>query len=282
MRFVTGRHVEVDDTRLWIVEEGEGLPLIVLHGGPGLDHTMFRPFLDPLAEDLRLIYVDERSQGRSDPAPPETWTLERQAADVTALATSLGLDEYAVLGHSYGAFIALQHAADFPGAAAKSIISDGAPAARYLEAIEGELENFEPVELRKQVADSWAREADAHTQEESRQILIDQMPFHFADPRDPRIAGLDFPDMVFAPDVLQASATSEYGGIELEDRLGDIPQPVLVLCGRHERTCPLAASEAMAAGIPDARLVVFEHSAHMAFVEEQDAYLAAVREFLLG
>ena len=88
--------------------------------------------------------------------------------------------------------------------------------------------------------------------------------------------------MVFAPDVLRASASAEYGGIEVEDRLASIPQPVLVLCGRHERTCPLEASEAIAAGIPDARLVVFEHSAHMAFVEEPDAYLAAVREFLLG
>jgi proline iminopeptidase len=282
MRFVTGRHIEVDDTRLWIVEEGEGLALIVLHGGPGLDHTMFRPFLDPLAGDLRLIYVDERSQGRSDPAPPETWTLERQAADVTALAKALDLDDYAVLGHSYGAFIALQHAVDFPGAAVRTVISDGVPSARFLEAIEGELERFEPIELREQVAGSWARETEAQTQEESRQILVDQLPFHFADPRDPRIAEVDFADMVFAPDVLRASASADYGGIELEDRLGSIPQPVLVVCGRHERTCPVAASEAMAAGIPDARLVVFEHSAHMAFIEEQDAYLAAVREFLLA
>ena len=280
---MTGRHVAVDDTRLWIVEEGDGLPLIVLHGGPGLDHTMFRPYLDPLAGDLRLIYVDERSQGRSDPAPPETWTLERQAADVSALAGALELDEYAVLGHSYGAFIALQHAADFPGAAVRTIVSDGAPSARFLAGIETELENFEPVELREQVAASWADEATAQTQDESRRIMADQLPFHFADPRDSRIdemaASLDA--MVFAPDVLRAAATADYGAIEVEDRLASIPQPVLVLCGRHERTCPLAASEAIAAGIPGARLVVFEHSAHLAFIEEPEAYLAAVREFLL-
>ena len=187
-----------------------------------------------------------------------------------------------MLGHSYGAFIALQHAADFPGAAARTIVSDGVPSARFLEAIDGELENFEPVELREQVASSWAREATISTQEEAREILIDQLPFHFADPRDPHIAEVDFADMVFAPDVLNASSTAEYGGIDVEDRLASITQPVLVLCGRHERTCPLAASEAIAAGIPDARLVVFEHSAHMAFVEETDAYLAAVREFLLS
>lgn len=279
---MTGRHVPVDDTRLWVVEVGEGRPLIVLHGGPGLDHTMFRPSLDALAEDLRVIYVDQRSQGRSDPAAPETWTLERLAADVSGLAASLELEDYAVLGHSYGAFVALQHAVDFPGAATRTIVSDGAPSARFLAQIETELENFEPVELREQVAASWERESSAQTQPESRAILVDQLPFHFADPRDPRIAepAARLGDMVFAPDVLRAAATANYGSIEVEDRLGSIPQPVLVLCGRHERTCPLAASEAIAAGIPDAQLVVFERSAHMAFIEEPEAYLAAVRSFL--
>jgi len=81
---VTGRHVAVADTRVWVVELGEGLP-IVLHGGPGLDHTIFRPFLDPLADDFRLLYIDQRSQGRSDPAPPETWTLERPEAYLAAV-----------------------------------------------------------------------------------------------------------------------------------------------------------------------------------------------------
>jgi proline iminopeptidase len=53
-----------------------------------------------------------------------------------------------------------------------------------------------------------------------------------------------------------------------------------VLAGRHDRTCSVPAAEAMAAGLPDAELVVFEHSGHMAFVEESDAYVAAVRDFL--
>jgi proline iminopeptidase len=66
----------------------------------------------------------------------------------------------------------------------------------------------------------------------------------------------------------------------VEDRLRDVTHPVLVLAGRHDRTCSVAAAEAIAEGIPSAELVVFEDSAHMTFIEEQDAYLAAVREFL--
>jgi proline iminopeptidase len=55
---------------------------------------------------------------------------------------------------------------------------------------------------------------------------------------------------------------------------------VLVLAGRHDRTCPVAGAEAIVTGIPDAELVVFEHSGHMALVEEPEAYRVAVRRFL--
>ena len=57
---------------------------------------------------------------------------------------------------------------------------------------------------------------------------------------------------------------------------------MLVLAGRHDRTCSVAAAQAIADGIPDSELVIFEHSGHMTFVEENDAYLAAVRSFLLS
>ena len=275
--------VSAGDTRLNVEERGAGdLALIVLHGGPGLDHTMFGDWLDPLAADYRLLLVDERAQGRSDPAPPETWTLEQHARDVDALASALGLERYAVLGHSFGAFIALQHAVDFPGRPAGTIVSSGLPSERFLAHVEEQLAAFEPVELREQVQGSWAREAHARTQEDVAALLSDQLPFHFADPRDPRIDDLRaaLGDAVYGPDVLRAAATEDYGAIAVEDRLGEVTHPVLVLAGRQDRTCPVAAAEAMAEGLPDAELVVFEHSGHLAFIEENDAYLAAVRDFL--
>jgi proline iminopeptidase len=275
--------VDVGDTRLHVTERGEGaLALFVLHGGPGLDHTMFGSYLDPLGDLCRLLLVDERATGRSEPSPPETWTLERQAADIEALAAALEVDRYAVLGHSYGAFLALQHAVEFPGRPAGTIVSSGIPDARYLEGVERELEAFEPVELREQVRSSWAREAHARTQQDVATLVADQLPFHFADPRDPRIDGLRaaMGDAVYGPDVLRAAANGDYGAIAVEERLGAVSHPVLVLAGRHDRTCPVPAAEAMAAALPDSELVVFEHSGHITYVEENEAYLAAVRAFL--
>jgi proline iminopeptidase len=275
--------VDVGDTRLYVTERGSGdLALFVLHGGPGLDHTEFGSYLDPLGDVCRLLLVDERATGRSEPSAPETWTIERQAADVEALAAAMEIERYAVLGHSYGAFLALQHAVDFPGRPAGTIVSSGLPDARYLEGVQHELEVFEPIELREQVTASWAREADVQTQEDVASLLADQMPFHFADPRDPRIddAIAAMGDAIYGTEVLRAAATGDYGHIAVEDRLGVVNHPVLVLAGRHDRTCPVAAAEAMAAGLPDAELVVFERSGHMTYVEENEAYLAAVRAFL--
>jgi proline iminopeptidase len=278
-----GRLIEISDTRLHVVERGaDGLPLFAIHGGPALDHHMFGDYLDALADAVQLVLVDLRSQGLSDKAPPETWTLERMAADLSELAEAMGFARYATLGHSYGAFVVLQHAVDRAGEPAATIVSSGAPSARYLAAVGQNLAAFEPVELREQVQASWAAEAHAHTQEEVAALLADQLPFHFADPRDPRIDDMRaaLGEAVYGPDVLRAAATEDYGAIALEDRLADVAHPVLVLAGRHDRTCSVPAAEAMAAGLPDAELVIFERSGHMAFVEENDAYVAAVRDFL--
>lgn len=278
--------VQLSDTTLHVEERGAGdLALIVLHGGPGLDHTVFGRHLDALGDRARLLLVDERAQGRSDPAPPETWSLEQFAADVEGLAAALELERYAVLGHSFGAFIALQHAVDFPGRPAGTIVSSGVASEDGLMGfVEANLAAFEPVELREQVTSSWEREAHARTPGDVRALLVDQLPFHFADPRDPRIAAEA--QVVegdhFSPDVTRWAATTGYGSIDVRDRLGDVSHPVLVLAGRHDRACSVEQAETIAAGVPDGRLVVFEHSGHMTFVEENAAYLAAVGDFLAG
>lgn len=281
-----GRLIPVHDTELFIAERGpeDGLPLIVLHGGPGLDHVEFADYLDPLADTYRLVLVDQRAQGRSRrDADPGTWTLQQMASDVSAVAAAIGAERYAVLGHSYGAFVALQHLADAPGASVATVVSGGVPASRFLEAVEQELARFEPESLRTQVTESWAREATVQTEQECAQLLLDQLPFHFRDPFDPRIA--DYARRTaaarYAPEVLR-HASLEGGGlvIEVEDRLPHVPQPVLVTTGRHDRTCRVDASERIAELIPGSQLRIFEQSGHMTFVEEPEEYLRVVRAFL--
>jgi proline iminopeptidase len=278
------RLVDVGDTRLFVSEVGkDGYPIVVLHGGPGLDHRMWGGYLDPLADrGYRLILVDQRAQGRSLPCPTETWTLERMAADVPTLAGSLALEEYAVLGHSYGAFVALQAAADFPESASQTIVSSGLPSARFLAAIDRNLEAFEPLELREQVTRSWEKEKRAQTHAHVAEILREQWPFQFRDPFDPRIDEFErrTGGARYSADVLRHFANQDYGGIEVENRLNRITRPMLVLAGRHDRTCSVEGAEAIALGAPNAELVVFEESAHMAYVEENERYLDVVDDFV--
>ena len=275
-------HVNIGDTRLHVVERGSGYPLLLLHGGPGLDHHEFGDYLDPLCDQFRLILVDLRAQGQSDICAIETWTLEQMAKDVKLLAEAMNLKKYAVLGHSYGAFVALQNAVDFPGAASQTIVSGGVPSARFLSVVAENLEKFEPVELREQVKASWERESSVKTQDEFASLMHDQMPFHFGNPLDPRIAEYEerTKDTVYSPAVLQRFAQAEYGGIEVESRLKDVTQPVLVCTGRLDRVCTVEAGEAMHEALPNGELFIFEQSGHMTFVEEPELYLKIVRDFL--
>jgi proline iminopeptidase len=157
---------------------------------------------------------------------------------------------YAVLGHSYGAFVALQNAVDFPRMATQTIVRRH-PSAKPGD-VEKNLAAFEPEHLRAQIAASWERESSVETPEDFAALLAEQWPFHFADPEDPRIEeyARKTAGSVLSPDVLRTFAANDYGAIEVEDRLGDVQQPVLVLAGRHDRTCAVKAAEAMAKGTP--------------------------------
>lgn len=275
-----GRLVAIGDTRLWVQELGAGHPILVLHGGPGLDHTQFRPWLDPLAKRFRLFYVDQRSQGRSGPADESTWTLKQMAADVSALAEALSLEAYAVLGHSFGSFVALQHAVDH-ATATHYVLAGCVPSSRWLDRIERNLATFEPVALREQVSASWDRETEVQTEEEFRQLFVDQLPFHFADPEGSvlREFANGVERMRLAPAVLRTLSQDDYGAIEVEDRLGEIEQPVLVVAAEHDRVCVPDAGWAIAEHVQEGECVLLKDAGHMMFVEKPKAFRGAIEAF---
>src|SRR5918912_830701 len=155
---------------------GSGLPVIVLHGGPGFDHSMFRPYLDPLADEFRLLYVDERGQGRSDRVDPETLSLEVFARDVDLLAEALELGPFALLGHSFGAIITTFHATELGTAAAYVISGGGDTSEALLADVEASFEQLG--DDRDAIAASWEAEKTVETDDEFRELWRTQMPFH--------------------------------------------------------------------------------------------------------
>jgi pimeloyl-ACP methyl ester carboxylesterase len=265
-----------DGYRLFVEEVGDGFPLIVLHGGPGLDHTMFRPWLDPLGDEFRLLYVDERGQGRSERTDPETLTLEVFARDVDLLAEALGLERFALLGHSFGAIITTWHATEV-GTAAAYVVSGGGDSSDALMAdVEASFEELG--DLRQVIEDSWEREKSVETEEECAQLLDDQMPFHFHGAPPPGFGD----GTVYSPAVLRHFANAGYGDFDYRPKLAGVARPTLVIVGEHDRTTTTRAARVLHEGIPASDLVVIPGAGHMSYVEAQEPYLDAVRRFLRG
>ena len=273
--------VDIGNTRLFCETTGNGYPLIVLHGGPGMDHGYFRPWLDALGGRFRVMYVDQRGHGRSDPVQDaDGLSVEQFAGDVSALTAALGLERYAVMGHSFGAFVALQHAVDRPGEATHHLIVDGVPSLRFMETVEHNLSIFEPVELRERVAASWARETEVETVDDLRQLLRDQLPFHFyrrGPAFEAMLAGVD--GLIGAPAILRAFARRGYGPFDVENRLAEVSSPTLVIVGLHDRACSVEAARAIHQGIPRSELVVLPESGHMTFAEEPERFRDAIYAF---
>lgn len=269
-------NVRLADGCMLFVEDlgGDGLPLVVLHGGPGLDHTHLRPWLDPLGAEFRLIYVDERGQGRSERVDPATLSLEVFARDVDLLADALGLERFALLGHSFGAIITTKHAIEL-GTAEGYVISGGGDSSAALMAdVEASLEAMG--EAGKPIAESWEWEKTVETPEDCAELMRVQAPFHFHGAPPPNFAA----ETVYVADVLRHFANEGYGDFDYVPHLGRVSKPTLVIVGAEDRTTTPRASRVLHDGIPGSTLVVLDGAGHMSMCEARDAYLSAVREFL--
>src|ERR1700722_8727791 len=126
-------YAAVRDTRLFFDVEGASLvpdgdvlrerPVaMVIHGGPGGDHSGFKPSFSPLAARMQLVYFDHRGQGRSAAADPATYTLDENVEDMEALRRHLGLGPIVSIGTSYGGMVAMAHAARYPDAVSHLVL----------------------------------------------------------------------------------------------------------------------------------------------------------------
>jgi proline iminopeptidase len=107
----------IDDggVRIYHKTLGSGVPLLLLHGGPGADHSDFLPALKPLAKRCQLILIDERGSGRSERlADPKGYTLDHMVKDIERVRRHFGFPRLVVLGHSFGGILAQAYAVRHP------------------------------------------------------------------------------------------------------------------------------------------------------------------------
>ena len=107
--------IRVDGYQVWYRCVGRGgIPLLLLHGGPGAGHDYLEP-LAALAADRLLVFYDQLGCGRSDqPNDRSLWRLERSVAEVDTVRRALHLEQLHLLGHSWGGWLAIEYLLTHP------------------------------------------------------------------------------------------------------------------------------------------------------------------------
>jgi proline iminopeptidase len=261
----------VNGTGLFYRVVGTGWPCLVLHGGLGLDHTYLHPWLDPLGDRLQLIYYDQRGNGRSARPPLETLTFAQFCADAEALRSYLQHDRIALLGHSYGGFIALEYALRYPERVSHLILLDTAAALDVDDQIDEQSHSEDLVELPQ---DSPGPTTDAELQQALERIA--PLYYHTFDAQ--RAAEV-FQNVVgsVSANARGAELLEEYN---LVARLGEIHAPALCLAGDADFLCSAAHIETLYRGLANADLVILERCGHLPFIEQPGDFLHAVRVWL--
>ncbi|HVV82369.1 MAG TPA: alpha/beta hydrolase [Kofleriaceae bacterium] len=264
-------------TDLHVVVEGAGPPLLTIHGGLGLDHTYLRAGLAGLADRFTLVHADVAGHGRS-PAPAD-WAaqdLDVWADDLDAVRAARGHSRWDVLGHSYGALIAMAYALRHPDRVGRLVLVGGGPSFAHAGAVLAELDRRGHPEAAAALLAGLS--APARDDDHFGSVWLEVLPlyFHRWEPR--------YRD-VFAGTRYSADGFNRgnelLGTLDFTPRLGAIAAPTLVLGGDDDFIMPADGPGAvLASGIPGARRQVIPGSGHFPFLEVPEATTSAIADFL--
>ena len=285
-----GRHVVVGDTRLRIEEEGAGEPVLLLAGGPATSHVVFHPVFGALAGSHRVIYLDYRGRGRSEPVEdPRTITFAGDVADVAGLIRALGLGPVNVYGFSYGGVVAQALALDHPELVKRLVL------ANTLHSPEMWQRNHENInrELELQYPEVWDQilalraEGVLSTDPRVQQLYsVHSRLCRFYDPenasRVPSEPGSKNAALypVFVGEDVEFFIGGEVARLpDFRPRLGELSMPVLILAGRFDRAlCPRYQLD-FARCAPQAEFRWMERSGTFSHIEEAETVMALLRRF---
>jgi proline iminopeptidase len=281
--------VIVNGAKIWFDVEGAGLipdgkrmrskpTLLLLHGGPGFDHSYFKPLHSALADAAQIVYVDHRGNGRSDYSDPSLWNLCQWADDLRALLGFLEIESAIVLGMSFGGFVAQSLAVRHPHCVGRLVLSSTAAKFRKDRAIAafGNMFGAHP----REIADAfWNDPAD---QAKVKEYLDVCFPLYNPTPRDTEaLARSTFnPAMLahfFRPD-------GEGHAFDFRPQLSAVAVPTLVLAGALDPVTTMADAEDLVSTLPSAnvRCERFADAGHGVSHDRPERYLEILRDFITG
>jgi len=246
--------------------------LLILHGGPGFDHTGLASIFEPLADVVQLVLIDHRGQGRSDGDDPADWNLGRWVPDIAAFCEALELERPTILGQSFGGVVALAVAARYPDLPSKLIVSSSLAKFRPDRAFPM-FERLGGPEVRE-VAERHFRELTDETADEFLRVCL---PVYNPKPIDPDVIARTRLKL----EVGNHFFRNEGFVVDLFPELPNIRCPTLVIGGELDPITPVADSEDIAAAIPHAEVRIFGGAGHGVFRDQPDEAVAVIREFIL-
>jgi pimeloyl-ACP methyl ester carboxylesterase len=283
--------VQLNDVRLFFDVEGPRLApdgptmrerpvLLCLHGGPGLDHSGFRPGLSPLASLAQLVYLDQRGHGRSSRSTPSHWSLAQWADDVRSFCDTLGIEGPVVLGTSFGGYVAMAYAIRYPDHPSKLIL------------VSTSARGTGNADRRGNMLRAFERRGGATAREAMRRALDNRDQASYSEfgtvcgplynHRLPDEATLQ--RTVRNPEVLPffERAGGEGMTFDLTSQLAAIRCPTLIMSGEDDPMTPLEEQEViqsfMRPGI--SRLLRFPNSGHGVLRDDAESMRAAIAAFI--
>jgi len=262
--------------------ESGAVPLLALHGGPGSTHHYFTP-LERLADERPVVLYDQVGCGSSDRPTDIEWSADVFREEVANVRDQLELERIHLLGTSWGGMLALEHVLSGARGVVSLVLSS---TLAFIDDWAGEQKRLR-ANLPADVIEILDRHERAGTYDdpEYERAMDVYMDRHFYRGPKPR-AELERMDSERAPDVYRAmqgpnewTVTGALRGWDVRDRLHEIDVPTLVIRGRYDM-CTDKIASTLLTGIEGAREVVLEQSSHTPVLEETDAYLAAIGEFM--
>jgi proline iminopeptidase len=230
------------------------------------------------------VFYDQLGAGRSDrPTDSSLWRVDRFVSELAELREKLGLDEVHILGHSWGSMLAVDYMLTEPEGVRSLILASPVMSVRRWTTDARRLLTALPANMQNAIEEhERAGTTDAPEYQEATMAYY-RLYLSRSDPWSPDL-GTTFEN--FNPEIYgqmwgpsEFTATGSLSDYEREDVLPDLNLPVLFTAGRYDEATPQSA-EHFQSLVPNSRIEIFEESAHMTMLDEPEAYVEAVREFL--